>query len=253
MPSPLEIILHPVSLVILAFYAAMMIWEAIAPGRKLPKIKGWILRSMTSFAIFFFLSSYLPLMWDEYLAQYQLMDLSGLGTLGGAVVGFMVYELLAWVWHWAMHKSDFLWRSVHQMHHSAERIDTYSAFYFSPLDMVGWTFLSSLCFALIMGLNAQANTIILLAVNFLGIVQHSNVKTPHWMGYIVQRPESHSIHHGRGIHKYNYADLPLIDMMFGTFRKPKQHEIPQTGFYEGASKRVTDMLLFKDVSQPASN
>lgn len=250
MPTPLEILLDPISLVILSFYATMMIWEAIAPGRDLPKMKGWVLRGMSSFIMFFYLSSYLPLFWDEYLVQYQLMDLSSLGTFGGAVIGILVYEVFAWVWHWAMHKSDFLWRTVHQMHHSAERIDTYSAFYFSPLDMIGWTFLSSLCFALVMGLNAQANTIILLIVNFTAIFQHSNVKTPLWMGYIIQRPESHSIHHGRGIHKYNYADLPVIDMIFGTFRNPKQDEVPETGFYEGASIRVADMLLFKDVSQP---
>lgn len=252
MPTPLEILLDPISLVILAFYAAMMLWEAFAPGRDLPKMKGWILRGMTSFVVYFYLASYLPLIWDEYLMQFQLMDLSSIGTFGGAVVGILAFELFTWAWHWLMHKSDFLWRTVHQMHHSAERIDTYSAFYFSPLDMIGWTFLSSLCFALVMGLNAQANTIILLVVNFLAIFQHSNVKTPHWLGYIVQRPESHSIHHGRGIHHFNFADLPLIDIIFGTFRNPKK-DVPQTGFYEGASSRVADMLMFKDVSQPVSN
>ena len=71
--------------------------------------------------------------------------------------------------------------------------------------------------------------------------------------YIVQRPESHSIHHGISIHKYNYSDLPLVDIIFGTFRNPTQEEVPQTGFYKGASKRVVDMLLCKDVSQPVAN
>lgn len=27
-----------------------------------------------------------------------------------------------------MHKSDFLWLTFHQMHHSAERLDTYGTF-----------------------------------------------------------------------------------------------------------------------------
>ena len=38
MPTPLEILLDPVSLYILAMYALLMIWEAIFPARKLPVI-----------------------------------------------------------------------------------------------------------------------------------------------------------------------------------------------------------------------
>ena len=87
MPTPIEILLDPISLGVLALYGALMLWEAIAPGRKLPKIKGWIPRALGSFAVYFYLSSYLPLVWDGYLAQYQLFDLSGLGTLAGAAIG----------------------------------------------------------------------------------------------------------------------------------------------------------------------
>jgi sterol desaturase/sphingolipid hydroxylase (fatty acid hydroxylase superfamily) len=51
--------------------------------------------------------------------------------------------------------------------------------------------------------------------------QHANLRTPRWLGYIIQRPESHGIHHERGLHAFNYADLPLWDMVFGTFRNPR--------------------------------
>ena len=46
---------------------------------------------------------------------------------------------------------------------------------------------------------------------------HWNVRTPHWLGYFVQRPESHCVHHQRGRHRNNYSDLPLWDIAFGTF------------------------------------
>ena len=82
---------------------------------------------------------------------------------------------------------------------------------------------------------------------FLGIFQHTSVKTPQWLGYIVQRPESHTIHHGKGLHKYNYSDLPVFDLMFGTFRNPKTYEM-DTSFYHGASARIVDMLLCRDIS-----
>lgn len=249
MPTPIEILLDPISLVIITLYIGLMIWEGLFPARPLPKVKYWKIKGLSSFAVFFFLSSYLPLFIDPFLAKYQLLDLSGLGAVGGATVGILVYELGLYAWHRAMHSNDFLWRSFHQMHHSAERLDTYGAFFFSPLDMVGFTLVGSISFALVVGLSPQAITVVLLLTNFFAIFQHANIKTPHWMGYLVQRPESHTIHHGRGIHKKNYCDVPVWDMVFGTFYNPKGYEV-ETGFYQGASDRIGDMLLFRDVTQP---
>ena len=45
MPTPMEILLDPLSLIVLALYVAFILWEALAPGRKLPKVKGWRLRA----------------------------------------------------------------------------------------------------------------------------------------------------------------------------------------------------------------
>ena len=45
---------------------------------------------------------------------------------------------------------------------------------------------------------------------------------PTGSAYIFQRPESHCVHHQEGLHSFNYADLPLWDMLFGTFRNPKE-------------------------------
>lgn len=249
MPTPLELLLNPVSLIVLSMYAGLMLWEALAPAGELPKIPLWRLKGMAAFLVFFLLSSYLPMLWDVHLAQFQLFDLSASGVLGGAVIGLLVYEFCGYWYHRSMHSSNVLFRTLHQMHHSSERLDAYSAFYFSPFDMVGWTFIASLALVVIVGLNPEAATLALLTINFLAILQHTNIRTPHWLGFIVQRPESHRIHHGRGVHCYNYADLPLIDMLFGTFRNPHERGT-QTGFYEGASSRVLDMLLFRDVSKP---
>lgn len=38
------------------------------------------------------------------------------------------------------------------------------------------------------------------------------------MGYIVQRPESYSIHCATGVHAFNYSDLPLFNILLATFR-----------------------------------
>ncbi len=248
LPAPLDLVLDPISYIVFAMYGGLMLWEALLPARKLPKMSFWRLRGLLAFGFFFFLSSYLPMLWDGYLASYQVFDLTQLGTIGGAIVGILIYEFGVYLWHRAMHSNNFLWKVFHQMHHSAERIDSYGAFYFSPMDMIGFTFLGSLCLVVIAGFTAEATTLIILGTTFLSIFQHSNIKTPVWLGYIIQRPEAHAIHHAKGIHRYNYSDISLFDILFGTFKNPKRY-VHHSGFYYGASKRVLDMLLFRDVTQ----
>jgi sterol desaturase/sphingolipid hydroxylase (fatty acid hydroxylase superfamily) len=251
MPSPIDLLLDPISLTVFAIVGALIAWEALAPARRLPDVRGWRLLGLGAFTAYFFISSYLPLLWTEWLAQFQLFDLTSLGTWGGAAVGVLVYEFGVYVWHRTMHSSTVLWRLFHQMHHSAERVDTYGAFWFSPLDMVGWTALSSLALTLVVGITAEATTVVLLATTLLAVFQHTNVRTPQWLGYLVQRPESHSHHHERGVHARNYADLPVFDLLLGTFHNPRGFA-PVSGFYDGASTRIIDMLLARDVSVPSA-
>lgn len=248
MPTPIQLLTDPISLILLGLYGVMMVSEYLFPGRALPKIKGWWLRGLLSFLIYFYVSSYLPLLIDPYLTTFQLFDLSHLGTAWGVIIGILVYELGAWAYHYTIHKSDFLWRTVHQMHHSAERVDTHGAFYFSPLDMIGWTILGSVCFGVVLGLSPEAMTLSMMIIFYLAVFQHSNIRTPQWIGYIIQRPESHTYHHARGLHKCNYSDLPLYDMLFGTFKNPGSFP-KETGFYNGASSRILDMLRFKLVDK----
>ncbi|MFZ5842887.1 MAG: sterol desaturase family protein [Pseudomonadota bacterium] len=251
MPSLFELLQDPIAQSVIGIYLALIGLEALFPGRPLPAVKGWRLRGLAAFVVYFLLSSYLPLLWTEWLLQWQWFDLTELNTAAGVVAGLLVYEAGAYVWHRSMHRFNVLWRGLHQMHHSAERLDAYSAFWFSPLDMVGWTALTSLCLTVIVGLSAEASTITLLILTLLAVFQHTNLRTPQWLGYLVQRPESHSHHHARGVHNANYADLPVFDLLFGTFNNPADFA-DATGFYDGASKRIGDMLRFRDVSEPTT-
>jgi sterol desaturase/sphingolipid hydroxylase (fatty acid hydroxylase superfamily) len=250
MPTPLDLILNPVTFVIVAMFAGLALWEILAPGRALPKVRGWTWRALAAFTLYFLLSSYLPLLWAETLAPLQVFNLSSWSTPSAVAAGVLGYEFGAYWWHRSMHRFTPLWRTFHQMHHSSERLDVVSAFWFSPLDMVTWTLLPSLVLT-ILGLPPQAAMFTLLIVTFLAMFQHANVRTPRWLGYFVQRPESHTVHHARGIHQYNYADLPIFDILFGTFRNPAGYE-HATGFWHGASSRVADMLMLRDVSEPRS-
>ncbi|WP_430966659.1 sterol desaturase family protein [Spongiimicrobium sp. 2-473A-2-J] len=247
LPTPLEILLDPISLIVYAIFGSLFLWESLFPARKLPKMRFWKTKGLTFFIAYMLLTTYIPLLWDDFFASYQLMDLSGLSISAQVILGIFLFELVQYGWHISMHKSDFLFRVSHQMHHSSERLDVPSAFMLSPNDMIGLSLVGSVSFALVMGLTPQAITIIILSLTFFGIFQHANINTARWIGYIIQRPESHTIHHARGIHRYNYTDLPVIDMLFGTFKNPRSYE-HETGYYLGASNRIWDMLRFKDVT-----
>ena len=246
MPTPVEILLDPVSIATIAIFAGLILWELIAPAEKLDPSRAWPLRGTLAFFAFLYVSTYLPLIWGQYLAPYQIFDLTGVHPALAALAALLVFEFALYWWHRGMHETNLLWRIFHQMHHSAERLDTFGAFYFSPMDMIGFTALSSLALTVV-GVSPQATTAVILATTFLSTFQHTNVRTPQWLGYIVQRPESHSIHHAKGVHAYNYSDLPIFDLLFGTFRNPAKRE-RESGFYPGASERIIDLLCFKDIN-----
>jgi sterol desaturase/sphingolipid hydroxylase (fatty acid hydroxylase superfamily) len=250
MPTPIDLLRDPFSWVVFAAFSALALIEWRQPARAWPRVRWWPAKGLASFALYFVLSSYLPLWWGEALSDWRLVDLTALGAVAGTLVGLLVYELGVYAWHRAMHRFRPLWLAFHQMHHSAERLDVWGAFWFSPLDMLGWTFLASLALTVVVGLVPEAVTAVLLITTLLSMVQHANLRTPRWLGWLVQRPESHSLHHARGVHAHNYADLPLIDILFGTFRNPVA-AAPAVGFHDGASNRLREMLAFGDVSDPA--
>lgn len=247
MPTPIDIFLDPISLWIIGIYALLMAWEGLFPARRLPVIPYWKIKGVLFFLGYFLLSTYLPLWYAALLPTAQLFDLSNVPLLPAAIAAILLFELALYVWHRSMHTSNALWRVFHQMHHSAERLDTYGAFYFSPFDMIGFTVLGTICFSFIAGFPPQAITVMLLVTNFFSIFQHANIKTPTWLGYFVQRPESHAVHHAKGIHAFNYSDLPLFDIIFGTFRNPEAF-VKETGFYMGASGKIGEMMMFKDLN-----
>ena len=78
-----------------------------------------------------------------------------------------------------------------------------------------------------------------------------NIRTPLWLGYFIQRPEAHCIHHQRDVHAFNYGDLPVWDMLFGTYRNPAAFE-GTVGFDLPATDRLGAMLAFVDVNEPVA-
>ena len=234
----------------LALIPAFILLDAFRGNRPYARQRAWRMRGIMVTAMAVWLSMVVAGGWATLLGDFTLFDLSNLGTFWGVVVGVLVYEFVHYWYHRAIHRFDFLWRLAHQMHHSAERIDAFGAYYLHPVDVFFFTSWASLVFVPLLGLPAEAAAVCAAFLTFNAMFQHANIKTPHWLGYLIQRPESHCVHHARGVHQYNYSDLPLWDIVFDTFVNPRDVEDMEAGFYDGASERVPEMLLFQDVSIP---
>lgn len=247
MPNPIQLISDPISMLVFAMYGSLMIWEALFPARKLPQVKHWRLKGISFFALFFFLSSYLPMLLDPVLEPYRLIDLSGVPVWLGALAGLLLYELGVFLWHYAMHRSDLLWRTFHQMHHSAERLDTYGAFFLEPAGHDRLHGPGERLFYPGYGTAPEGHyrhPALHHLHEHVPARQHPYAKVAGISGATARKPYPAS---RTGKHRNNYSDLPLIDMLFGTFRNPRGYR-HETGFYDGASSRLLDMLRFREIS-----
>lgn len=193
----------------------------MAPGRKFPVVAGWWARAVFLNAVQLSAVIASGLMWNRWFARYSIFPGAKLHPATGALIGYVVITFVFYWWHVARHRSDFLWRWFHQIHHSPKRLEVLTAFYKHPVEILFNSVLSSAILYLLLGLD-QKTAGLSVALTAIGeLFYHWNVKTPHWLGFIFQRPESHCIHHQDGVHDYNYSDLPIWDMLFGTFRNPR--------------------------------
>jgi sterol desaturase/sphingolipid hydroxylase (fatty acid hydroxylase superfamily) len=228
---------------------AFIVWDLARPSRRFETPRFWRLRAAVVTVVTFYVALYAGEAWGAVLGDGSLVDGAALGTWGGAAAGIVLYELVLYWYHRSLHRVDWLWRTLHQMHHSAESLEALGANYLHPLDTVAFTTWAVLAFFPVLGLSPEAGGIASAFLAFNAAFQHANIRTPRWLGYVIQRPESHGIHHEKGVHAYNYSDLPLWDMAFGTFRNPETWE-GQLGFYNGGSSRIGEMLVGRDVSEP---
>jgi sterol desaturase/sphingolipid hydroxylase (fatty acid hydroxylase superfamily) len=239
-----------------ALYVLMLVAERLFPARRFPKINGWTLVGagflVASMAAGILAPFYIPV---EWLAAHRLMDGTRLGVAGGAIAGFVAFELLFYGYHRLAHAVPSVWRFGHQMHHAPQRLDISSSLVFHPFEFVIQNTLLLGAGLFVLGLEPMAIAIIGLMLGFNGLFQHWNVRTPSWLGYVIQRPEAHCRHHELNVHASNYSDFPPIDMVFGTFANPREFE-GRVGFEERASfgKMLVgvDVNAGNDAGQPSS-
>lgn len=231
-------------LLILGLGLAMFVIEKFLPGRAFPKRPYWLARASLFNLVqagSVFLAS---IAWDPLLADFKIVDLSHLPLAYASVLGYISITFVFYWWHRARHECAFLWRFLHQIHHSPARLEVLTSFYKHPFEIVLNSILFSFLLISLLGLSPEAISISILLTGIAELFYHWNIKTPYWLGFIIQRPESHCVHHQRGYHTNNYSDLPLWDMLFGTFENPKT-QVSDCGFSERKELNLVDLFFPK--------
>jgi len=225
---------------------AMLAVERARPANALPVVRGWWTRALLLNAGQVAIVVLAGSAWDGWMLRHRPWSADGLGTLGGSLLGYLAITFVYYFWHRARHASPLLWRLFHQVHHSPQRIEVITSFYKHPVEVLVNGVLSSAICYLGVGLDVAAATGAVLITGLAELVYHWNVSTPRWLGCVFQRPESHRVHHQRGRHTSNFADLPVWDMLFGTFDNP--HASPaECGFERELEQELGTMLAFRDV------
>lgn len=236
-----------VAFIVFATALVMAIVEQIRPGRNWPRVQNWWWRAIAVNIVQVGSVVLAGHVFDPWIIRHRLWSADVLGVTGGAIVGYLVLTFVYYWWHRWRHEVDFFWRWLHQFHHSPQRIEVITSFYKHPLEIVTNSLISSAILFLVVGVGVEAAAGATMLTGLAELFYHWNVRTPYWVGFLFQRPESHCVHHQAGHHTQNFSDLPLWDMMFGTFHNPKEWN-GACGF--GVNEhRLPAMLFGRDISR----
>lgn len=238
---------------IIVFIGILLIGlERIIPDQALPKVRHWWVRVvvLNCFQLGILLLG--SVTWEKWFYRWTLFPMRDrVSPILGAVIVYLVLTFIYYWWHRARHDINFLWLTLHQLHHSPQRIETITSFYKHPVEILANALLISGVSNVVFGLDATGVAWVNLFTALAEYFYHMNIRTPQWVGYIIQRPESHRIHHQLGRHYDNFADLPLWDMLFGTFNNPKTFSGP-CGYKPEREAKFLEMLAFRNVNNSLS-
>jgi len=232
---------------IFAAFAGFVVVERLRPGWRMPHVRTWAARAMVVNGIQLTVVLVAGFTWEHWFQRGSLLGLGCLLPTWIAGVGaYLVSTFVFYWWHRWRHESDWLWRHFHQIHHSPRRLEVITSFYKHPFEMVANALISAVLVYGILGLPVEAGAVYTLCAAIAEFFYHANWRTPHWVGYVLQRPEMHRIHHQYEYHRSNYGDIVWWDMLFGTYENPRRWK-GRCGFRSADEQRLPAMLAFQDV------
>lgn len=238
--------------IIISAMAILFTFERIFPDVKLAKSPGWWKWVIAINFFQLFSAIIATITWEKWLIDNYVTNTSGFKLkdhISPFVGGILAYVINTWIfywWHYLRHHVYFLWIVFHQFHHSPKRIETITSFYKHPLEIIVDSQIMAILLYPVLGLSPETSIWLSIFSAFGEYFYHMNLKTPKFIGYFFQRPESHRVHHRQNsrVNCPNYSDFPIWDILNDTFDNPNEMYKP-TGFTN--ETRRLDMLFFKDV------
>ena len=231
---------------LLTVLGGCLIVERFRPGWKQPNRREWEYRVL--FLATFELCAVLMIgtIVRDWWQLPSLFEWNVYHPVLGGSLAYLVASFAFYWWHRARHECGFLWRIFHQLHHSPGWLETLTAFYKHPLEAATNSLLSAMLIYLVFGLDVAGATCYTGLTIAAQLLVHLNTTTPRGLGYFFQRPEMHRVHHQPGTECLNYSDIPLWDILFGTFHNPSTFS-GKCGFTARHEAKLGDMLQFRDV------
>jgi sterol desaturase/sphingolipid hydroxylase (fatty acid hydroxylase superfamily) len=214
----------------LGIFAAMALWEVLAPRRALSVSKA--LRWVNNLALVAFNTLLLRLLFPAaavgmavFAADqgWGLLNYYGIPAWLAIPIAVSAMDFVIWLQHVMVHAVPALWR-LHRVHHADLDYDLTTGARFHPLEII----LSMLIkFATIMVLGPPVVAVILFEVilNGMAMFNHGNVSLPPLLDralrWLIVTPDMHRVHHSVEDDETNSNfgfNLSWWDRLFGTYR-----------------------------------
>lgn len=218
-------------------------WESISPlffGRvcRLRHAGRNLAMAVLNGIILFFTLGLATTMLADWTAEHQfgLMFILGTDWIWRVILGILLLDCWAYLWHCANHRFSLLWR-FHRVHHSDFEMDctTSARFHFGELFIAATTRLPVILLLGLEPLTILIHETILVAVSQF---HHSNIslgRLDFVLRWLIVTPAMHHIHHSSQICETNsnYASvLSVWDRLFQSFRSPEHATAVNFGLEE---------------------
>jgi sterol desaturase/sphingolipid hydroxylase (fatty acid hydroxylase superfamily) len=210
-------------------FAIVVLWELLAPRRKLTTSKKmrWISNLGITFLNPLLVRLLLPVLAVSMAAKAQergwgLLNNFDLPYWLDIVVSIIVLDLFIYLQHVMFHAVPILWR-LHMVHHADLDYDVTTGLRFHPIEIILSTGIK-LSVVFTFGLQPAAVIIFEVLLNGAAMFNHGNIRLPlkfdRILRYLIVTPDMHRVHHSVIIRETNsnYGfNLPWWDRLFGTY------------------------------------
>jgi sterol desaturase/sphingolipid hydroxylase (fatty acid hydroxylase superfamily) len=147
------------------------------------------------------------------------------------LVFWLIFDLVGYSYHRALHHFDFLF-AFHALHHDTPKIHVLKANRLHAVEE-SVNFLLVVPAMILAGCPASMMTWLGMFEVFSNNLAHSNIEQrfPRWFHYVTLTAHVHHLHHSDqdSLQRSNLAGLPIWDLVFGTYRHPADHRLTTTG------------------------